>query len=144
MTWATRRLDALKSGQGAPPPIVATLRLGLLDDWGDGWIRKTWTPAPDLRTADGALFGGYLAALADQALAFAAMTVTPDDKGFRTINLQVAFLRVTLEQRLLIEARVVAHTRQMITVRAEFRREDGQLIAEASAQQLLLTLDAAA
>jgi uncharacterized protein (TIGR00369 family) len=144
MTWATRRLDVLKSGQVAPPPVVATLRLGLLDDWGEGWIRKTWMPAPELRTADGTLFGGYLAALADQALAFAAMTVAPDDKGFRTLNLQVAFLRVTPEQRLRIEARVVAHTRQMITVRAEIRREDGELVAEASAQQLLLALDPAA
>jgi hypothetical protein len=29
----------------------------------------------------------------------------------------------------------------MITVRAEFRREDGELIAEATAQQLLMDFD---
>ena len=29
----------------------------------------------------------------------------------------------------------------MITVRAEFRREDGELLAEASAQQLLMAFD---
>jgi uncharacterized protein (TIGR00369 family) len=117
--------------------VVETLRLGALDDWGEGWVRKSWAPAPELRTADGSLFGGYLAALADQVLAFAAMTVTPADKGFRTVNLQVNFLRVGRERPLAIDARVVAHTRQMITVRAEFRREDGELIAEATAQQLL-------
>jgi uncharacterized protein (TIGR00369 family) len=144
MTWATERLAALQAGVAAPPPIVETLRLGLLDAWGAGWIRKTWRPEPDLETADGMLFGGYLAALADQALAFAAMTVAPDDAGFRTLNLNVNFLRLTPAQPLIIEARVVAQTRRLITVRAEFRRGDGQLIAEATAQQLLTPLPHAA
>ncbi len=141
MTWATERLDVLKSGEASVPPIVETLKLGLIDDWGGGWVRKSWTPAPELKTADGSLFGGYLAALADQVLTFAAMTVVPGEMLFRTINLQMNFLRVGRTQPLRIEARVVAQTRQLITARAEFRREDGELIAEASAQQLLMTFE---
>ena len=141
MTWGTDRLAALKAGVGEPPAIVRTLRLGLLDDWGEGWVRKRWSPHPDLATADGSLFGGYLAALADQVLAFAAMTVAPDEMHFRTLNLQVNFVRIGRTQPLHIEARVVAQTRQMITVRAEFHREDGELLAEATAQQLLMPFD---
>ncbi|MGH6963608.1 MAG: PaaI family thioesterase [Phenylobacterium sp.] len=141
MTWGTDRLAALKAGVGEPPAIVRTLRLGLIDDWGEGWVRKSWSPHPDLATADGSLFGGYLAALADQVLTFAAMTVVPDEMHFRTLNLQVNFVRIARTQPLDIEAKVVAHTRQMITARAEFRREDGELIAEASAQQLLMPFD---
>ncbi len=141
MTWATDRLDALKAGTGTPPPIVQTLRLGLIDDWGEGWVRKSWSPTPDLSTADGSLFGGYLAALADQALAFAAMTVVPHDRLCRTVNLQMNFLKVGRSHPLDIEARVVAQTRQLITVRADFRREDGVLIADATAQQILMAFD---
>lgn len=141
MTWATERLDVLKAGTTDVPRIVETLRLGLLDDWGEGWVRKSWNPAPELATADGSLFGGYVAALADQVLAFAAMTVVPDQMFYRTVNLQVNFLRVGRQGPLRIEATVVAKTRQMITVRAEFRREDGELLAEATAQQLLLAPD---
>ena len=137
MTWATERLDALKAGVATPPPVVETLKLGVLDDWGEGWIRKTWTPSPELGNADGSMFGGYLAALADQALAFAAMTVVDGDKAFRTLNLQVNFIRVNRMTSLAIDAKVVAQTRQMITVRAEFRREDGELVAEATAQQFV-------
>jgi uncharacterized protein (TIGR00369 family) len=137
MTWATDRLEALKSGTAVPPPVVETLRLGLLDDWGAGWVRKTWTPAPEVLGGDGSLFGGYLAALADQVLAFAAMSVTPDGMAFRTTNLHLDFVRVGRAHGLDILARVTAQTRRMITVRAEFRREDGELIAEAGAQQLL-------
>ncbi|WP_454715428.1 PaaI family thioesterase [Caulobacter segnis] len=141
MTWATQRLDALKAGAATPPPIVQTLKLGLIDDWGEGWVRKSWTPTPELATADGSLFGGYLAALADQALAFAAMTVVPHDRLFRTVNLQMNFLKVGRSCPLTIEARVVARTRQLITARAEFRREDGALIVEATAQQIVMAFD---
>lgn len=138
MTWATERLDALKAGTATPPPIVETLKLGLIDDWGEGWVRKSWSPSPELATADGSLFGGYLAALADQVLAFAAMTVVPGDRLYRTVNLQMNFLKVGRDGPLAIEAKVVARTRQLITARAEFRREDGALIAEATAQQIVM------
>lgn len=138
MTWATDRLNALQTGSALPPPVVATLQLGLLDDWGEGWIKKLWKPAPELLNGDGSLFGGYIAALADQALAFATMTVVPGDLIFRTTNLVVNFVKVGRGHALEIEARVVAQTKQMITVRAAFRREDGELIAEATAQQLLV------
>ncbi|WGM37311.1 PaaI family thioesterase [Caulobacter sp. NIBR1757] len=138
MTWATDRLDVIVAGDAEPPPVVRTLKLGLLDAWGEGWVRKTWRPSPELENGDGTMFGGYLAALADQALAFAAMTVVGETQAYRTINLQLNFVRVTRMVPLSIEARVVAVTRQVITVRAEFRREDGALVAEATAQQFLM------
>lgn len=65
------------------------------------------------------------------------MTVVPADSVFRTINLNVSFIRVGRAHPLTIEAVVVAQTRQLITVRVTFKREDGELIAEASAQQVL-------
>ena len=139
MTWATDRLEAVKAG-ATLPPVIETMRLGGLDAWGEGWVRKSWSPSPELLNVDGSLFGGYLAALADQALAFAAMTVVPADMLFRTTSLQMNFIRVGKAYALAIEARVVARTRQMITTRAEFRRDDGELVAEASAQQLVMPI----
>ncbi len=138
MTWATDRLDLIVAGKADPPPVVKTLKLGLIEAWGEGWIRKSWRPSPDLANGDGTMFGGYLAALADQALAFAAMTVVGNEQAYRTINLQLNFVRVTAMVPLTIEARVVAVTKQVITVRAAFRREDGALVAEATAQQFLM------
>ncbi|MBC7667972.1 MAG: PaaI family thioesterase [Gemmatimonadaceae bacterium] len=143
MTWATDRLDQIKSGDVVLPPVVQTLQLGGLDDWGEGWVRKTWTPAPELLNVDGSLFGGYIAALADQILALAAMTVAPGDAMFRTSNLKVDFIRVGKAEVLTIEGRVVAQTRGMIHVDADFRRPDGELIARASAQQVVVPFGAA-
>jgi uncharacterized protein (TIGR00369 family) len=119
-------------------PVVQTLKLGGLDDLGDGWARKTWTPAPELLNSDGSLFGGYIAALADQILAFAAMTAAPADALFRTSNLKVDFIRVGKAEVLTLEGRVVARTKGMIHVEADFRRPDGELIARASAQQIVV------
>jgi acyl-coenzyme A thioesterase PaaI-like protein len=140
MGWAQARLDEIVRGEGRAPPVVDTLRLGLLDAWGEGWVRKRWGPSPDVLGADGCFFGGHIAALADQLLAFAAMTVAPDDQAFRTINLQVQFFRVTPAQPLDIEGRVLARTQQLISVEADFRRVDGELIARAAAQQVLTPL----
>lgn len=140
MTWAIERLEAICSGAGDLPPIVEQLRLGRLDAWGEGWVRKTWMPHPSLDTADGSLFGGYIAALADQILAFATMTVIPADRHYRTTQLQVSFLRVGRNAPLDIHAQVVAATRQMITVRASFVQAGDRLIAEASAQQIVLAM----
>jgi uncharacterized protein (TIGR00369 family) len=137
MTWATDRLDAILAEGFEPPQVVKTLRLGLLDAWGPGWVRKSWVPTPEILHGDGTLFGGHLAALADQVLTFAAMTVAPDEAHFRTINLQLQFVKIGRAHPLEIAARVVAQSRQLITVAAEFRRPDGELISTANAQQIL-------
>jgi uncharacterized protein (TIGR00369 family) len=138
-TWATKRLDDLIADKVELPPVTQTLRLGTLNEWGAGWVKKHWTPSPEVMNVDGSLFGGYIAALADQVLAFATMTVVPGDKLFRTTNLAVTFTRIGKAHPLIIDAIVVAQTRQMITVRASFKREDGAVIAEATAQQILQT-----
>jgi uncharacterized protein (TIGR00369 family) len=138
-TWATQRLDALVAG-AEPPPVVRTMRLGTLDAWGEGWARKRFDPDGDLLNSDGSLFGGLIAALADQMLAFAAMTVAPGDHLFRTTNLNVSYFKLGKRQPIDIEARVVAQSRQLIHVRAEFRSVDGLLLADATAQQVLTSV----
>lgn len=138
MTWATERLDALKAGDSNVPPVVTTLRLGTLDDWGPGWVRKAWSPEPEILNRDGSMFGGHLAALADQIMALATLTVIPEENYFRTINLQMSFARIGRAHPLAIEGRVTATSRQLIHVEADFRRDDGALIAHAAAQQILM------
>jgi uncharacterized protein (TIGR00369 family) len=115
---------------------VQTLKLGLVEDWGPGWVRKRWRGVPEILNVDGSMFGGYIAALADQVLTFAAMTVVPGEFAFRTINLQVQFLRISHGEELVIEGRVVSQSKQTIVVEATFRQGD-KLVAQANAVQLL-------
>jgi uncharacterized protein (TIGR00369 family) len=139
MTWATDRLDAIKAGTVDLPPVVQTMKLGLIEDWGPGWVRKRWRSVPEILNVDGSMFGGYIAALADQVLAFAAMTVLPDDMMYRTAGLQVQFFRVTRGEPLTIEGRVISKSNTTIAVEAEFRADD-ELIAKASALQIMRPL----
>ncbi len=89
------------------------------------------------------------AAISARAVAFRRGVASPgastcalaNDRMFRTVNLQMIFLKVGRTHPLIIEARVVARTRQIITVRAEFRHDDGALIADATAQQILLAFE---
>ncbi len=136
-TWATQRLDALIRKEVEPPLVIQTLRLGTLDEWEPGWAKKTWHPQPDLLNVDGSLFGGYIAALADQIMAFAAMTVLPGDMSMRTLNLSLTFLRVGKAEPVTVLGKVRSQTKQIIATRAELSRPDGTLIAEATAQQIL-------
>ncbi|MDB5694338.1 MAG: thioesterase superfamily protein [Alphaproteobacteria bacterium] len=143
-TWATDRLDALRQADAVLPPVITTLGLGALDHWEPGLVRKSWQAQPQLLNADDSVFGGYIAALADQVLAFAAMTVLPGNAVFRTLNLSVSFVRIAKAGILDIEARVISQTRRVTATRAEFRRADSALVAEASAQQLLQELSGTA
>jgi uncharacterized protein (TIGR00369 family) len=136
MTWATDRLEMIKAVTVDLPPVVQTLKLGLIEDWGVGWVRKRWCGVPEILNVDGSMFGGYIAALADQVLTFAAMTVVPPEFAFRTINLQVQFFRITRGEELVIEGRVAAQSRQTIVVEAAFRQGE-TLVAQANAVQLL-------
>jgi uncharacterized protein (TIGR00369 family) len=140
MSWASERLDGLKAGTIELLPVVKTLQLGGLDDWRPGWVRKVWHPKPELLQGDGTMFGGYLAALGDQMLGFAAMSVLPATHAFKTIGLSLQFFRVSRNEPVAIEARVVAQSSQLVSVEAEFRDPRGELLAKAAAQQMLVPI----
>ena len=111
MTWATEMLDNMKRGTHPVPPVTRTLKLGLIDDWGEGWIRKSWSPKPELMHQDGSMFGGYIAALFDQAFALATMTVIGETEAYRTSGLNISFLSLSGAEAVTLEARVVARSK---------------------------------
>lgn len=140
MSWGAERLEQLKFKAVDLVPVAKTLQLGGLDDWSPGRVVKRWMPSADVLNADGSMFGGHIAALADQMLAFAVMSVLADGLAFRTVNLAVQFFKVGHAHPLLIESRVTAQSRSLIATEADFCREDGVLIARASAQQMLIPI----
>lgn len=137
MTWAKERLDALVRREATPPPVVETLRMGLLDDWSEGWARKRWEPDAGLLNVDGTVFGGYLAALADQMLTFACMSVLTNDEAMRTTDLQMRFFKLARGEPLIVEGRVLKRSRSLIHGEVDFRREDGDMIGRASGQMFV-------
>ena len=139
MTWATDLLDKMKAGTHTAPPLVRTLQLGLLEDWGEGWVRKRWQHRAELLHPDGSMFGGYIAALFDQMFAFAAMTVLAEDEAVRTTNLNVNFVSLSRKEDVVLEASVVSRSRRLMTVQGTLSSPDGAVRSVASGQQIILT-----
>ncbi len=131
MTFATDRLNDLVSGKATLPRVTTCLKMGGLDSWEPGMVRKTYQLHDDFKHPDGTLYGGYLSALADQMATFAAMTVIPDGHLWRTQNLEIDFFRLIRGETLTAVGRVRNHGTTLIHTVIEFIREDNKCAAEA-------------
>lgn len=65
MSIYTQHLDRIVAGRSALPPAAENLCLGAISEWRPGYARKEWAVNPKFFTAID-IFGGYLAALADE------------------------------------------------------------------------------
>lgn len=86
------------------------------------------------------LFGGCIAALADQMLAFPAITLQKDGEFCSTSNLTLNYLKAVREGDLTIESTAVSRTSRSFYVEAVFTQH-GEVVAKASATQLTVTKD---
>jgi uncharacterized protein (TIGR00369 family) len=84
----------------------------------------------------GSLFGGFLAALSDHALAMVTMSVLEDGEVFNTSDLRTSFFRPVTEGELSIEATVLHRGRSMIQAEVVFTRA-GKLVGKATATQVI-------
>lgn len=130
-------LDQVVAGETPETSYAKALRLPRPHAWEPGRVSSRWTVDPELMTPWGALFGGYLAALADETAGLAALSVLEDGETFATSDLRLSPMRAVREGTIRIEATVIHRGRSTIHVEVEFRREDGSLTAKASAIQLV-------
>lgn len=135
--WA-QLLDSVTAGNPPPIPFVETLELPGLDKWEPGRIWQSWTVRKDLFHPRGALFGGYISALADRALGLVTMTVLENEEAFTTADLNVSFFRAVSGGVLRIEGEVIHRGRSLIQTECVFLRDDGKLAAKASASQAVI------
>jgi uncharacterized protein (TIGR00369 family) len=131
------RLDQLVAGTAPKPPHVETLELPQIKGWLPGRVWTQWTVDPKLFHNGGAAFGGFLAALADQALGLATMSVLEDGEVFTTSDLRVSFFRPVARGSLHIEAQVIHRGRGMVQAEVVFTRDDGKVAGKATATQVI-------
>ncbi len=131
-------LDQIVARNAPRPPHAEVLRLPGIDGWEPGRVWCNWTVDPDLIQPQGALFGGYISALADEVLGMATLTVLPEGEAFATADTRTNYFRPIREGLIAIEAQVVHKGRTNIFVEATFTDESGKLCAKASATQSVL------
>lgn len=143
LTMHQRRLNAIIDGAELPL-VVQRLGLGGLDSWEPGIARKTMQIEDHHCTGSDtpyqALFGGTIAALADQICAFAAMTVVPDGKIFRTIDLQTNFYAPMGSGMLTIIAHIRHRSGHILHIGADMTEPTGKLIAQSKAIQIITSV----
>lgn len=141
MSRWTELLDRLVARELAPgeeePPHVRSLRLPYPSAWEPGRVAAEWQVDPRFFQERGALFGGFVAALADQLLGMATLSVLDHDEVFTTSDLRTSFFRPIEGGVLRIEAVVVHRGRSMVHAEVTFTRSDGKLAAKATATQVV-------
>ncbi|MDO8422348.1 MAG: PaaI family thioesterase [Parvibaculum sp.] len=121
------------------PPHVAALKLyaGKLTVLERGRIRYDWPVDPTFLNPV-AVFGGYLATLADQTCSFALMTMLEDNQNFTTSDLQMHFFRPVTKGILSCEGHVVNVSKTQAYVEATFTNDDGKLALKARAVERII------
>lgn len=121
------------------PPHVEALKLyaGKLTVLEPGRIRYDWPVDPAFLNPQ-AVFGGYLATLADQTCSFALMTLLKDDQNFTTSDLQMHFFRPVTKGMLACEGHVVNVSKTQAYVEATFINDDGKIALKARAVERIV------
>ncbi len=129
MSIYTEHLDRLVAGETAVPPVVANLELGTIEEWSPGYAKKTWPVNKKYFTAVD-VFGGYLAALADQMCALCCISLLDDLETLRTRSLRIDFFRPVSKGEIEIESNVVDRSNRLLHVEVLFN-SNGELAAKA-------------
>ncbi len=132
-------LDHIVARKGPIPSHVNVLRLPPIDGWEPGRVWCAWPVDPDLIQPQGALFGGYISAIADEMLGLATLTVLPNDAAIATADARTNYFRPIREGIITIEATVIHQGRTNIFVEATFTDDAGKLCAKAAATQSVLS-----
>jgi uncharacterized protein (TIGR00369 family) len=137
-TNAERYLDDIIAGKAEPPPMVKTLKLPPIEGWEPGRVWGSWKVDPEVFHGFGAVFGGYLAALADSFCSLAMFSTMGDDEFFTTTDLRMAFFRPVSEGNLDIVAEVLHRGRRMGHVEAVFVDHKDKVALKATATKVIM------
>lgn len=119
-------------------PFVDTLDLPPVKTWEPGRVTMEWEVNEKVFHPRGAVFGGYIAALADRVLGTVTMTVLEDHEAFTTADLNVSFFRPVSSGTLTIEARIIHRGKSLVQAEVDFIRDDGKLSNKATATQAII------
>lgn len=135
MSYWNDLLNSIVDGTAQPPPYVRTLGTTRMKRWEPGRVWCEWEVNPALFQDQNALFGGFVAALADEVLGFATMTVLEEDETFITADLHVSFHRTVKEGVLYFEGRIVHREKRSAQTELVVTNQDDTIVAEATATE---------
>lgn len=137
MTLSTTKrtgLDVLREAAEARelPPAPALLGWQALE-LRPGFVRVRYEASESFYNPQGAVQGGFLAAMLDDAMGPAAFTVLDEGTFAPTLEMKVSFLRPARAGALIAEGKLVHQSRRFMHVEGILKTEVGELVATATA-----------
>jgi uncharacterized protein (TIGR00369 family) len=118
------------------PPCTETLGMQLTAvDQANMVCRFDFEARQDFANPTGAIQGGFLAAMLDEAMSTAAIIASNVTMNAPTLEMKVSFLRPLFVGKASAEARILKWGRSTCFIEAELFDPDGKLVAKASATQ---------
>ena len=125
-------LRAASEGLVETPPAAALLGWKALS-LEPGHVRVRYTAKPEFANPQGAVQGGFLAAMLDDAMGPALFTLLAAEDFAPTIEMKVNFVRPARTGPIIAEGSVVHKTRSIAFLEGKLMTDDGDLIATATA-----------
>lgn len=134
------RLDAMIRGEVRQTGFAELLRLARPVRWEPGEVWMEWEVDSDFFLGGDlqVLFGGYTAALIDNAAALAMSTVLQEPTPWTTSDLRVSYFRPITGGTVHIDAEVVHQTRSAVHVEVVLTRDDGKMAAKGTVVQSII------
>jgi uncharacterized protein (TIGR00369 family) len=125
-------LRAASEGSIEAPPAAALLGWKALE-LEPGHVRVQYTARPEFGNPHGAIQGGFLAAMLDDAMGPALFTTLPADQFAPTIEMKVNFVRPARPGLIIAEGYLVHKTSSIAFLDGKLTTADGDLIATGTA-----------
>lgn len=131
----------MMEGLIAPPPSAVTLGWELVAvDPEQGTIEVAFEAGEQFTNPGGAVQGGFLAAMLDDAMGPALAATLPAHQLAPTLDIHVQYLRPAHPGRLVGRGRVVQHGKEVCFLAGELLGPDGKTVAVATATARIQTL----
>lgn len=118
------------------PPCSETLGMHVTGvDQANMVSRYTFDARPDFANPSGAIQGGFIAAMLDEAMGTAAIIASNVTMNAPTLEMKISFLRPLFVGKATAEAKILKWGKSTCFIEAELFDPDGKLVAKASATQ---------
>lgn len=118
------------------PPCTETLGMQLTAvDQANLIARFSFEARPEFANPTGAIQGGFIAAMMDEAMSTAAIIASNVTMNAPTLEMKISFLRPLFVGKATAEAKILKWGKSTCFIEAELFDPDGKLVAKASATQ---------
>jgi uncharacterized protein (TIGR00369 family) len=134
MALSDDELHAFLGDSSKHPPCARHLGFELLDYSIDaGWAEVAFTPRPEFANPAGAVQGGFVCAMLDDTMSFAASLSRRFEVIVPTLQTSVTYLRPTPIARVIARGEVLRFGASSVTMQGALRDTGGTVLAVATA-----------